>query len=179
VEGLDFETSYRTRLKLFGGEESISGRAFASWLIHRSETGATGVTIDRAGQTGTQPSDSVSYGYPRFKLTSNVAYKNGPFSVFVQGRYISPGTNENAPPSSVKIGHNRVTSAYYVDLNLGYTFALGGHDLQLFANVTNLLDKAPPIAPGWNSLGNYATQTNPGLFDVIGRRFVLGARVAL
>ncbi len=136
VEGVDLEASYRTNLKLFGGgQESISGRAFASWLMERLETGATGVKVDRAGQTGIEASTGVAYPYARFKLTSNLNYRNGPFSMFVQGRYLSPGTNENNPaktaataptPGVSVISHNRVAGVYYVDMNLAYNFELGG-----------------------------------------------------
>jgi outer membrane receptor protein involved in Fe transport len=189
VEGVDLEASYRTNLKLFGGgQESISGRAFASWLIERSETGATGVKTDRAGQTGIEQSTGVAYPYARFKLTSNLSYRNGPFSLFVQGRYLSPGTNENNPaktaatapiPGVSVITHNRVPAVYYVDMNLAYNFELGGKDLQVFLNVTNLLDRDPPITPYWATFGNNAVQTNGGLFDVLGRRLVMGAKVSL
>jgi len=195
VSGIDLETSYRTGLKLLGGgQESISGRAFASWLIERSETGAPTVanpnpaTIDRAGQTGIEASTGTAYPYARFKLTSNLNYRNGPFSMFVQGRYISPGTNENNPaktaataptPGVSVISHNRVPAVYYVDLNLSYNFELGGKDLQVFLNVTNLFDKTPPITPYWATFGNNAVQANGGLFDLIGRRLVMGAKVSL
>ncbi|MBO9575374.1 MAG: TonB-dependent receptor [Sphingobium sp.] len=189
VEGLDLEMSYRHNLKLLGGgDENISGRAFASWLLERSETGATGVTTNRAGQTGIQQSDGVGYSFPRFKLTSNLTYRNGGFSLFVQGRYISPGKNENNPtltaaaapqPGVSTIAHNRVPGVYYVDMRLGYTFELSGKDLEVFANITNLLDKSPPVTPYFAAFGNNSVQTNGGLFDTLGRRFVVGAKVKL
>jgi outer membrane receptor protein involved in Fe transport len=195
VSGVDLETSYRTNLKLFGGgQESLTGRAFASWLTERSETGAPTLTnpnptpVDRAGQTGIEASTGAAFPYARFKMTSNVSYKNGPFSLFVQGRYISPGTNENNPaktaataptPGVSVITHNRVPAVYYVDMNMAYNFELGGKDLQVYFNVTNLLDKDPPITPYWATFGNNSIQANGGLFDLIGRRFVLGAKVSL
>ncbi len=188
VSGVDLEVAYRRNIKLLGGEESISGRAFGSWLTERSEINAAGVKTDRAGQTGIQQSDGVGYSYPRFKLTSNLTYRNGPFNLFVQGRYISPGKNENNPtmtastaptPGVSIISHNTVTAVYYVDLRVGYTFDLSDKELEVFANITNLLDKAPPIAPYYAAFGNNTVQTNGGLFDTLGRRFVIGAKVKL
>lgn len=182
VEGVDLEASLRRPLRLIGGDESFTGRAFASWLIERSETGATGVKTDRAGQTGIEQNTGVAYPYAAFKLTSNVTYRNGDFSLFVQGRYISPGVNQNNNAVGAGLqptSHNRVPGVYYVDMNLAYTLDLGGKDLQLFLNVTNLLDRDPPVTPYWATFGNNAIQTNAGLFDVLGRRFTLGAKVSL
>jgi len=185
VEGLDLEASFSRPIELFGGDELISVRAFASWLLTRSETGAptaafpNGETKDRAGQTGIQQSDGIAYAFPDFKYTGNMTYKNGGFSYFLQGRYISPGTMENAPPTTTKIGHNHVAGAFYVDMRLGYTLDLGGKNVEIFANVTNMFDRDPPITPYWVPLGNNSLQTNPMMFDTIGRRFVIGAKVTL
>jgi iron complex outermembrane receptor protein len=185
VEGVDLEASFRRPVRLLGGDESIAMRGFASWLLVRSETGAptaafpNGETKDRAGQTGIQQSDGIAYALPEFKYTGNMTYRNGGFSAFLQGRYISPGTQENAPPTTVKIGHNRVAGVFYVDTRLGYELELGGKDVEIFGNVTNLLDRDPPITPYWGTLGNNAMQTNPMMFDTIGRRFVIGVKVTL
>jgi len=177
VSGIDLETDYHTNLRLLGGDESLTGRAFGSWLLERSDNG-----VDRSGETGVEPTTGAAMVYARFKFTSNLTYKNGPFSWFVQGRYISPGTmqNNNTPgPGVIATSDNHVSSVYYVDTNVSYTFKVGGRDLQLFADVTNLFDKAPPLAPYWSTFTNSATQTNAALFDVIGRRFVIGAKVTL
>jgi hypothetical protein len=50
------------RWSLFGGDESISLRLLASWLMTRSDTGSTGVTNDNAGSVGALP-------YADFKAT--------------------------------------------------------------------------------------------------------------
>jgi outer membrane receptor protein involved in Fe transport len=191
VEGVDLEASYRTSLSLFGGgAESISGRAFASWLLERSETGFTGVKTDRAGQTGIEAATGAAFPYADFKFTSNVTYRNGPLSIFSQTRFIGSGVNQNNIPLTsataptpntpiVSARDNKVPAVAYVDVRIGYTFQVGGKDLELFANVTNLLDKDPPVTPYWGTFGNNAVQANGGLFDILGRRFVMGAKVSL
>jgi outer membrane receptor protein involved in Fe transport len=179
VEGVDLEASLRRPVKLLGGEESIALRAFASWLIERSEIGSSGTKTDRAGQTGIQQTDGIAYSFPDFKLTSQATYRNGGVSAFVQGRYIAPGTQENNPGTTL-IGHNRVAAVFYVDMRLGYQFRFANdRTLELFANVTNLLDRDPPIAPYWQAFQNNAIQTNGALFDTIGRRIVVGAKLSL
>jgi iron complex outermembrane recepter protein len=180
ISGVDLETSYRRNVKLLGGgDESISARVFASWLIDNAQ-GTSATYYNRAGQTGIQQSDGVPYSLPRFKLTNNLTYRNGAFSAFVQGRYIAPGYNELNSTASFNIAnitHNRVASVYYVDMRLGYTFGIGtDRTAEAFVNVTNLLDRAPPIAPYWSAFTNATTQTNAGLFDTLGRRLVVGVK---
>ena len=36
----------------------------------------------------------------------------------------------------------------------------------------------PPVTPYYSAFLSYAQQYNPSLFDVLGRRFVVGAKVA-
>ena len=44
---------------------------------------------DRAGQVG--PGLLGNLALPKYKVTSNVCSKNGPFAVFLQGRWIDGG----------------------------------------------------------------------------------------
>src|SRR5690606_26482776 len=66
-----------------------------------------------------------------------------------------------------------IDAAFYTDIRLGYDFGLGGGEFQLYASVTNLFDRDPSIAPSGLPFGT--THTNTNLFDVIGRRYTLGA----
>ena len=134
--------------------------------------------IDRAGQTGTEVSTGTEYALPDFRLTGNVTYQNGPFSVFLQGRYIGSGTLENAAVEGVNISSNHVDSVFYTDLNFGWTKELSsGQTLQLFANVQNLTNEAPPISPWYSVFVATAEQHIAWLHDVLGRRFTAGRRL--
>lgn len=176
VRGLDVEAGYRTEVSLLGGDESVGGRLFASWLFENSETLASGVTTDRAGQTGIQQSDGAVFGLPDFKATGNVFYNNGGFRTFVQGRYIGSGTQEN---SLGDIPVNRVDSAFYVDLRLSYEFEVAGSDLEVFGMVSNLTDKNPPVTPFYSVFAARSTQSNSVLFDLLGRRYTMGLRLRM
>ena len=177
VRGVDFEAGYRHDVRVFGGSESVSGRVFGSWLLENSTTNLGAAKIDRAGQTGIQQSDGVGYSLPKFKATGNITYANGGFSAFVQGRYIGPGTIENALTAGKDIERNHVDSAFYTDLRLAYRFERAERaKLEIYATVTNLFDVDPPVTPYWSAFAGYALQDNPTLFDVLGRRFVIGAR---
>ena len=181
VSGVDLEVGYRRNVTLFpGGPERIAARLFASWLDENSETLAGTRTIDRAGQTGIQQSDGIAYALPDFKATGNFLYENGGFGFFLQGRYIDGGTIENALVEGVAIESNRVDSAFYADLRLSYRFALGGRaEAELFGQIANLFDEDPPITPYYSVFLGYAQQSNPSLFDVLGRRFTLGFRFTM
>jgi outer membrane receptor protein involved in Fe transport len=182
VEGVDVEATYNRDISLFGGgPEAIAARLFASWLIENSQTNSSGVTIDRAGQTGIQFSDGVAWSLPDFKATGNLSYTNGGFTAFLQGRYIGEGTIENAPiPNNVTLEHNHVDSAFYLDASLSYEFDIGnGNTVEVFGNVSNLLDEDPPITPYYSAFLAYSQQYNPSLFDVLGRRFTAGVRIRM
>lgn len=179
AKGADFEVAYSKAVDWFGGgDELLSARLFVSWLDERSEQQAGAAKIDRAGQTGIQQSDGVPYALPDYKLTAFVNYTNGPWATFLQGRYIASGTSENSLVEGKDISDNSVDSAFYLDWNLGYTFQFSnGTTLELFGNVTNLLDEDPPITPYYSVFLGYAQQTNSLLFDTLGRRYTVGARV--
>ncbi|MGD2168043.1 MAG: TonB-dependent receptor, partial [Gammaproteobacteria bacterium] len=179
VSGTDLEIAYRKDVDWFGnGAQSISTRIFASWLDENSEILQGVRKIDRAGQTGLQVSNGVGYALPDFKLTGNVTYTNGPFNVFLQGRYIGSGTMENAAVEGVDISSNHVESVFYTDLNFSWTKDLsGGTTLQLFGNITNLTDEDPPVTAWWSNFGGNSVQANGLLFDLLGRRYTAGIRL--
>ena len=96
----------------------------------------------------------------------------------LQGRYIGDGTLQNTLVEGVNIESNHVDSAFYADLALSYRWELGeGAELELFGQVTNLLDEDPPITAYYSAFLGYSQQYNPSLFDVLGRRYTLGFRL--
>ncbi len=178
ISGIDLETSYQRDVSLFGGDESIGWRFFGTWLDENSETLAGTTKIDRAGQIGLQQSDGIAYALPEFKFTTNVSYDKGPFTAFLQGRYIGSGTIENSLVEGVDIGSNHVDSVFYLDLGLTYRHELdNGAGIELYGNMTNVLDQDPPVTPYYSAFFGYTQQTNQSVHDVLGRRFVIGARV--
>lgn len=183
VSGVDAELSYDTSVNIFGGGlETLGFRAFASWLIERSETNSSGVTTDFAGQIGARQSDGVYLPYADFKATGSLTYRNGPFSGLIQGRYTADGFHDVsafAEPQTVFLESNTVDDVLYVDLRLGYEFALAGADLEVYGNVTNLFDADPPLTPSYSAFLGYSIQHNPAIYDVLGRRFTIGVKVRM
>ena len=186
VSGVDAEVSYNTPLTLIGGgSESVGFRAFASWLTERSETNSSGFTTDFAGQTGATQGSQVYLPYADFKATGSLTYRNDGFSTLLQARYIGEGiqdvcgTGRCAPASTVVIEDNTVADVLYLDFRIGYTFEMEGSDVELFANITNLTDKAPPLTPSYSAFTGYSTQHNSSLYDVLGRRFTFGVKMRM
>jgi iron complex outermembrane receptor protein len=171
VRGVDFEAGYHRDVHLLGGDaESVAVRFFGSWLLENSQINNGAAKIDRAGQVGIQQSDGAPYALPRFKFSLNGTYTNGPFSAFLQGRFISSGTLENAAVVGTTIESNHVPAIFYTDLRLSYRFGFA----EFFGTVNNLFDVDPPVTPYFSTFLGYAQQYNPSLYDVLGRRFTMG-----
>lgn len=172
VSGVDAEIAYRTEVDWFGGGETLRTRAFVTWLGESSRTnrGAGGIftKVDNTGQTGT------ALNLPEWKVTANVTYSRGPLDVFVQSRWIDSGTLNSLWVEGVDVDDNSVSGAFYLDMRASYTLRTGDVEWQMFANVTNLLDKDPPIAAGYGGLFGTSAQYNNALFDLLGRRFTVG-----
>lgn len=177
VSGVDVEVDYNTDVSILGGSETISTRLLTSFLNKNSECFAGAACIDRAGQTGIQQSDSVTYALPDFRTTGNITYSNDGFTFFMQGRYISSGKIENALVAGVDIESNHVSDAFYLDLRLSKVFELsGGGSFEVYASALNVNDQDPPVTPQYGVFWGFSLQYNPSLFDVLGRRFVGGVR---
>jgi outer membrane receptor protein involved in Fe transport len=179
VSGIDAEVSYNTPVTLFGGDESLSARAFGSWLLERSETNSSGIKTDFAGQTGAAQGSQVYLPYADFKATGSLTYRNSGFSGLVQARYTGPGIHDVTLVEGDTILDNSVDSALYIDLRLGYEFPLAGSEAEIFANVTNLFDEDPPVTPSYSAFLGYSSQYNSSVYDVLGRRYTVGIKFKL
>jgi iron complex outermembrane recepter protein len=174
IQGVDLEASYHHSVHVLGnGAEDVALRLYATDLMKNATLTQFGTYDEWAGQVGTMRS------LPKQKYTANLTYNDGPYSLFVQGRYISKGildhTLVQSPvsiPGLQTINNNSVGGIFYMDMNLSYTVPVPG-ELNVYGEVQNLLDRAPPTAPlAYGRAG--AVSTNPQLYDVIGRRYVLG-----
>ncbi len=177
VRGIDFEAGYNAPVNLFGGDEMLGARVFASWLLERSETNSSGVTTDFAGQTGATQNSGVYLPYADFKATGSITYSNGGFAALVQARHTGQGVQDVQLTEGVGIVDNTVDAVTYVDVRLGYTFELSGAELEVFGNVNNLFDEDPPVTPSYSAFLGYSSQYNASVYDVLGRRYTVGARL--
>jgi hypothetical protein len=167
--GVDFESSYLLPLSQLGLASAGSLRFRA--LLNNVQTlkqfnGAT--TADFAGDVG----GNNPYGLPKWRANANITFEDGPLAVDVADRFIGPGTFDNLNPTSYNV--NRIPSINYVNLAIEYTAPTPGfQNVQYFLKINNLFNKYPPIDP----VEFFANiQTNPTLYDVVGRMFYLGVR---
>ncbi|HEY6455767.1 MAG TPA: TonB-dependent receptor [Steroidobacteraceae bacterium] len=173
VVGTDMETDYQLSLGTGG---ALTFRLLGGYLDEESLSNIGAPVMQEAGTTGNLP-------LPRVQLNLGINYAQGPFSVFVNERFISDGRrewNDDEPAlGGVTINDDHIASALYTDLNLAYTMtSKGNRDWQVYLNVANLLNREPPRVPIFSGF-NGTTDTNRALFDVLGRRFVLGVKCNL
>ncbi|OYY79639.1 MAG: hypothetical protein B7Y43_00795 [Sphingomonas sp. 28-62-20] len=171
TRGLDFELAYRVPLPKSAGRLDL--HVLATRILEL-KTYDRGTVIERAGSL-------ANGGLPKWVATADLTYALGGFSSTLSGRYIQAAINDvtrigpddpaYSPtlPNSVNI--NKFPSAVYLDLSLQQRVTAGGTEFTLFGLVENLLDKPPPTFAATGILTG-----NP--YDLIGRRFKLGARVA-
>jgi iron complex outermembrane receptor protein len=177
ISGVDLEMGYSHPVKIFGGNEQIGVRLFASYLEENSTTNSTGVTTDRAGQVAGAP---IVYSLPQKKATANLNYSRGPFRSFVQLRYIGGAVYDAQNGIGVNnfvVADNDIASIVYTDARVSWDMSFGDTELELFGNVTNLFDRDPPVVPFFTAATAAPAQYNAGVYDVVGRRFALGVNV--
>lgn len=173
ISGIDFEIGYSRPVNILGGGERLGVRVFASYLQENSTTNSAGIKTDRAGQVNV-------FALPEWKATASISYSRGPFRSFLQLRYIGEGvydTQNGIGTNNWIVADNDIGSITYVDARISWDMSFGNGTLELFGNVTNLFDRDPPIIPSYSPAVAAPAQYNAGLYDVIGRRFVVGANL--
>ena len=69
-----------------------------------------------------------------------------------------------------------VGGRYYTDLTTKYKFKAVGGDLEAFLTVNNLFDRDPPASPTRVGTPVSILNTNPTLYDIVGRFYTAGMR---
>lgn len=160
TRGADVEMSYGRPIELFGGGERLRVRLIGTYTDEASTTNLGADKIDRANQTGTVG------GVPRMQANLGITYFRGPFTLNWQQRFISSGKWNSDWVEGIDIDDNSVPSVSYSSVRATYDLdALGGRT-SVFANVSNLFDKAPPEGAAI------------GLFSAVGRSYTVGVKVA-
>ena len=176
TRGVDVETAYRTNLRDYGLPGMFTLRGMATRTIH---------SLSDPGVPGTTPSEgagNMAGSTPKWKALVTQSWDNGKLGLSLTERWVSAGvfSNEfiecqtNCPvPTAAHptIYDNHLPGATYVDFGATYTFA---KDSMLYFKIDNLADRGPVLVPQTNlSIG-----INPALYDVIGRTYRAGVRMA-
>lgn len=174
TSGIDFDASYKFPV----GPGNLGLRLTGTYLLdqHGPDIGCA------AGKAGTRTEDLVgaignSCGiYPELRARLSAKYDIGRFGIYVQERYIHEGMRNPNFVTGVDISDNVVPAVWYTDMT--FTFALGSWREgagELYFNVANVFDRDPP--PTNSTAGrSWVDPTEEEIYDLLGRRYVLGAR---
>jgi len=164
ASGIDLELAYRADV----GPGSLGWRFLATQLSENSITNFGAAKVDFAGDIGIQE-------FPDLKFTTSLTWNQGPFSAFVQARYIDSGLYDARDIEGVTISDNSVDSVLYTDARISYgNDRSNGGRWTVFGSVTNLFDEDPPVVPGFSSFSGQASQVNANIHDILGRRYTVG-----
>jgi iron complex outermembrane receptor protein len=185
ASGIDFEADYRMSLDWIGAPSGMLNlRVLGSYIEHLITNDGV-VSVDRAGQNGYPIGLTAAIGarvpqaphwtmdatatlsFPRVSLTANMRLVGA-------GRYDNtligpdePGYDVTLPNS---INDNHVEAVTYFNIAANYSiFERDDRKVQIYGAIDNLFDRDPPVAP-------QAIQTNPYLYDVLGRTYRVGLR---
>lgn len=163
--GLDIQADYA--FPLGAGKVSLSANAnYVAELSYRD--GVSTVRLDGSVYT---PFTVGANGVPHWRGMASVNYAIGPFNLYTAARFTGAARINNSLTSK-DLNILNVPSRTYVDLSGSYKLvSYGKRKLELFAKVTNLFDKDPPLTNGY-----FGTETT--LYDVIGRTYAAGVRFA-
>ncbi len=179
TSGVDIELDYRVPEDMVPVPGRFAVRALGSYQKHLTTIDSSGIAVDRAG---------TGQGVPTWRWVVNFDYKLNAFSGQLQANYsdslladptlIGPDDSRYAATvttASNTINRNKFPAMVYWNAQAQYDLAeRGGYNLQVFANVNNLLDKKPPT---------FAVATFTGVggqympYDLIGRAFRFGVRI--
>ena len=187
TRGVDFEGDYDLPLSTVdkSWQGDLSFRVLSSYLYDMIiNTGLGGPVFNYAGQSGPTGAFGGYNTSPKWQANAFITYSTGPFNGTVQLHYIgagrfltstasgglaiAPGDPGYSTTNANSINENHVPSALYVNLAGSYDI---NHHFTFFANINNLFNKSPPIAPGGNGY-----PTNPVYFDTYGMTFKMGLR---
>lgn len=157
VRGADYELTYRTEPDLFAGSESLALRFLAGYLSENSNTPLGGDRFEQAG----------AEDLPELTTTTILNYRVGPWSTFVQHRFVDETKLNASWVEDVDIYDNTIDAFTYTNLGLRYTRDSNDMTWEVFANVQNVFEEEPPAIPGTG-----LSQHRP---IALGRRYLVGA----
>lgn len=174
MKAWDFEASYTFPL----GNGNVDIRTLWTYTTdHYIRDAAAGTTDYVLGEIAGGNAPGGAAGPTKWKGFSSISYaSDGGFRAGLRHRFVGAGVLDANWVSGVDIDDNTVDSVQYFDLSLSQTFDVGSGSIEIFGNVDNLFDKAPPRAPlptgpTLDSLG-----VSNSVHDLIGRYFRVGAR---
>jgi iron complex outermembrane receptor protein len=155
--GIDIEASYS--FPLYDGRMNL--RALANRTLKNKSLTPGSVAFDRATEAGQD------------NATFTGTYERGPWTLFLQERYIGAGLYNVQYVTGVDIDYNHVPEKWYTDMTVKYKFQAFGSKSEAFLTINNLFNRKPAVL---NSLSTFVGESDYSRYDPIGRYFTTGVR---
>lgn len=175
TSGIDFQLGYRVPMDFIQERSALSLNLLVNYLLEYKVEELPGLVLDYAG-TVAYFGAGLGQTFPEWKGVLNAALNIDPFTLSTRIRYLHDMENRATVQFPGETSFTGTESITYVDAavewNISGLGALEGPDMTLRLGVNNLFDTDPPqYSP------NVQSGTDPSVFDVIGRRFYVSARV--
>lgn len=159
TDGVDFAVNYG----FDAGPGDLTFQMLSSWVnSYETQTTSDDPTYDFAGTVSSTTGGSV----PEWKVNLVTAYNWDAMRAQVTGRYIDSMGHANVVTGGSPTTNTGVSAVTYWDLMGSYQLT---STLTLRAGVNNLFDKKPELYSP-----NVQANTDPSLYDVLGRRYFFG-----
>jgi outer membrane receptor protein involved in Fe transport len=150
TRGIDFAAGYDFAL---GGESKLGLSSNVTYLMDYKFNG------DEFARLA-----SADFGtLPTWKANTRVTYRNDDFSLSLNWQYFGKVTDTGSDET--------IKAQNYFDLNARFNVS---DSFEFFGGVQNLLDKQPP--PVYS--GSSASNTDEVVYDTLGRRYFMGAKIS-
>lgn len=170
VSGLDLQVDYAFELPnalAISNDATMDLNWNAGWIFDHAVTAVPGAPpLECAGKFGNSCTGTGIPAIMDFKSTLSAVYSSGLFSGVFQWRVL--GGLDLREGQTEFIDH--VSTESYFDLSLRFDL---GERFEVYGGIKNLGDNQPPVM-GFRLGG--PPNTNTGVYDLIGRRYFIGAR---
>ncbi|WP_233281388.1 TonB-dependent receptor domain-containing protein [Sphingomonas changnyeongensis] len=170
VRGLDVGVNYTSAtpwLNFWAEDSRLTVQFVGSFQFKDSNIPLPGVaSVECAGFYGGPCSSDAVRITPDFRAFAGLTYTSGPVTINNQLRYID---DLELSPLSPPTQSGTLGAETYWDLSVR---AKVYKNIELFGGINNVLDNQPPVM-GFAAGGD--SNTNPQLYDVIGRQYFIGA----
>lgn len=172
TRGLDVDMAYRTQV----GASTLGAHLVANRVLrYVTQNSAASPAVSSAGYAD----NSLPQLVPKWTGTLDLSLTNGPLFAHVATRYIDQlrlGLPAGTPGGFV-YAQRKLPAIAYVDLGIAHAITAGRARAELFLDIHNLLDRDPPVFPS-NNLAGLIYPTFLPLYDVVGRYWTVGIRIA-
>lgn len=169
TSGIDLQLAWKINTPFAGGKSRLNFDTYVNYLIDFKNEELPGIVLDYAG-TVSYFGQGLGTSFPRWRGVANIAWDLSPITLSTRIRYIDAMKNR----ASVQFrgedaSFSGVGSVWYFDFAAGFEF---DKRLSFRIGLNNAFNRQPPTyAP------NVQSGTDPSLYDVIGRRGYVSARL--